>query len=1053
MAGSISHSQDHQNDPASSPEHAVYTPTVEESAIYFQAALRRAIQKARRGDPWEFIALQWPGLELGEREIVGGYFQTMLRLDDSQVDIVRHVFAPDHTELFVKGCTKYGKGYSAALVVNVWFDVFPESKIILTGPDYNHVRNNLFAEVVSLRKQMVAPGGKRVELAGLSEDEALEALGIRGAGGEGSGGGFGSGAMIGHPQQSKDIQSDRIVDKENTKHYIVIANPKTGEGFSGQHSSHTMFVFDEACHDSMTEVMSRRGWIRFADIREDDELLTMDVVTKAAYFEKPLAVTQSYRCGEMRSVSGRSLDMLVTPNHRMLSYDKNGAPKIAEIQQWDSTPKYIETSVSLDSADIEWFDIPTVRGMRKTWPGRRVRMDDWLEFLGWYLSEGHLCFVRGRPYVVGITQSDDQARAEIADVCSRIGFNPSVGYKATTPQLLISSGQLASMLLEYGRGCKVKRVPEYVLGCSQRQLRLFLDTYLRGDGHRRPGGRSVIYTSSSAMADGLHAAAILAGYRSSVTVRKISGVKKSWRDGHVGVSSCDSFTVSIMRGRNMRVKPAMHVSSMPYSGMVYCAQMRTSDVLFTRRNGHCAWSGNSVVDKMFYDNAKKQARYILSLSNPRVLSGWFYEGFGKFDPDVTKSVQTTFGRRRLVTADGGATVNVRFKRIEKPFAPPDGITVRGVEYQAGEPIPLDVYEDVAPLIPAQIDYARYYDIMSDPDENNRNVYGRGRFPREDAELQVVLASWVDRAQKAWDAESIEVDSFGFDVATSDHGDTSSLAAGSGAGCREIHVRQGAEATVTAGWLVSKIRESYGIDLKLGRHPVAIDYGGGYGSGVGSLLREMGVWVIPVVPNERSNDPKKYVNKRAEMWGRLGNRLDPKREWGESPPWALPCDPLMAEDMLAQEKIIKSDGISFQLIPKSKTNASYNGKVVKDKLGGRSPDRGDAVALLWWAVSSNLTVDDYAGRSLVLGVAGDDGLASEAERRREVISRLGKAVEAEAEVGAGGKPVSTEAGKPAGVAVPVELSPEERMAVEWDRELSRMCGLMDSQYDEEGRAGF
>src|SRR5690606_13641555 len=58
----------------------------------------------------------------------------------------------------------------------------------------------LFAEIAVLRKKMRTPMGGELRSAGLAD---------------------------------------------TPKHYLAIANPKTGEGFSGQHGPRTMFIFDE----------------------------------------------------------------------------------------------------------------------------------------------------------------------------------------------------------------------------------------------------------------------------------------------------------------------------------------------------------------------------------------------------------------------------------------------------------------------------------------------------------------------------------------------------------------------------------------------------------------------------------------------------------------------------------------------------------------------------------------------------------------------------------------------------------------------------------------
>ena len=583
-----------------------------DSSAYFAADLMLAHREARAGEPWEFIRLQWPHLVLKPDE--RKYFDSDFRLDRAQWDIIKYVFAPDHTECYIKGCTKYGKGYATAIAVNIWFDIWPDpadrhrdngNKIILCGPSSEHVKNTLFAEVVSLRKQMLAPG-------------------------------------------PGEIQAERVRDHQ--RHFIVIANPKTGEGFSGQHSPHTLFVFDE----------------------------------------------------------------------------------------------------------------------------------------------------------------------------------------------------------------------------------------------------------SSAIPDNL----------------------------------------------------------------------------------------------VF--QARKQHRFIAALANPRILSGWFRKGFGDHEPDVNKSIPADIGMRRLITADGGDTVNVRYKRLEKPFAPMGGITVGNRAFAQGEPIPADLQHLVAPLIPAQIDYARYQSLMADPDENNRLIYGRGLFPKEDADVQIILGSWLANHMRAY-SKTIPVTAFGLDVAASEHGDATVLAAGGIDGCAVFHERHSADVMEVVGWVLDRAN-THGVNLTTGAIPIAVD-NVTLGRGVSDRLREQGVWVIALNGNARSRMPNQYDNVRAELYGELARRLNPKGSWGEEQPWGLPDDPLLFEELCAHERVYTSDGIKIKLIPKEKPNPDYSGKTIKDKIG-RSPDRSDALAYLWRAVSSSTDNSDYTSRSLV------------------------HTLEA--------------------VATRVETS-EERRQREWNEHLERLCISMDDDY--------
>lgn len=155
------------------------------TAAQAELAARRLKQLREGGEPLPVIRSQWP--------------ETVL--DDFQQDIIRSFFTPSVTEIFIKGCAKAGKGCAVAIAINLWFLAHPQSKIILTSQRFQHAMEVIFAEVAAWRQRMQFPGPGELRRAGITHHE---------------------------------------------QHYVTIANPDTGEGFSGQHGPHSLFVFDEA---------------------------------------------------------------------------------------------------------------------------------------------------------------------------------------------------------------------------------------------------------------------------------------------------------------------------------------------------------------------------------------------------------------------------------------------------------------------------------------------------------------------------------------------------------------------------------------------------------------------------------------------------------------------------------------------------------------------------------------------------------------------------------------------------------------------------------------
>lgn len=483
----------------------------------------------------------------------------------------------------------------------------------------------------------------------------------------------------------------------------------------------------------------------------------------------------------------------------------------------------------------------------------------------------------------------------------------------------------------------------------------------------------------------------------------------------------DSKTVITRDSHDKAVKVMFAEVAKWWRRMAFCpvkAQLQAEGIVDPDRREHHVMVANPATDEGFsgvhaphvlhvYDEAtapvlearynltETQATKHLALANPRTTSGKFRNAFPPDDPDRTQTVLGPKGYRRCITVGGLDCINVRRKRLENPVAPPRGIDIDGTHYRHGEAIPPDDYAKVRPIIPGQTCYDTFIGLTSNPDPDFVRVFAHGKFPAEDAEKQVILGSWLrepndrhTRWRQLWERteghwlrrlleESLPVECFGLDVAASKSGDETVLAAGGRRGVRALHHAQFADTMRTAGWVLSTARGEYGIDLTCGGVPIAIDYDGGYGMGVGDRLREQGVLVIEIRGNATPEaNAHRYRNKRAECYGELGLRLDPNRggdafevelpeadagveetdadvepnraAWDALPVFMLPDDQRLREELTAPEKLYGSDGIKFGLTPKEPVPGQrVKVESIKERLG-RSPDSADAVAYMYRA---------------------------------------------------------------------------------------------------------
>ena len=88
-------------------------------------------------------------------------------------------------------------------------------------------------------------------------------------------------------------------------------------------------------------------------------------------------------------------------------------------------------------------------------------------------------------------------------------------------RLLPSSSKKIHQLFDQRK----KVFPSFLFKLSQRQARLFLETYIKGDGWHEKYRKRIVVTSKE-NAQALLAIATLAGYNANIRIRKTSGISK-----------------------------------------------------------------------------------------------------------------------------------------------------------------------------------------------------------------------------------------------------------------------------------------------------------------------------------------------------------------------------------------------------------------------------------------------------------------------------------------------------------------------------------------------
>jgi hypothetical protein len=461
---------------------------------------------------------------------------------------------------------------------------------------------------------------------------------------------------------------------------------------------------NRACHDEATELLTRRGWLRHDEVQMGDLAATMNPTTGRFEWQEVsrVHVYPNYD-GEMIRLSGTKIDALVTPEHRMWSRrgyrngkaipdSRYGFKSAGDLRCHDVLPL---SPLPQTTERLEAFYLPGVRfgsGLEceRRIPGRVLLMDPFLEFLGWFVSEGwtvsHCSKRTGRRYYnVGIKQAvggiEECRRIESCMRALRLGTLQVVrsmartaaesedGYARQAANTYLLSDKRLWMWLRAncGVGSSNKRLPDFLFRLPAEQAVRTLASMLLGDGSHRVATEQKRYShlhasyasKSDELMDQTQALAVLCGRAARLRRDTVNGTHT------MGVSEYS---------REMSLLPK-HLSRERYRGVVWCVTVPNGLVL-TRRNGKTLVSGNS--------SATADDHFCNTTCNPKIelisqcLTAWAGPIFATpgerlyvwIEPAQANDPELQMDRLKVMMGYGAVTVNE--VRAEMGWSPVPG---------------------------------------------------------------------------------------------------------------------------------------------------------------------------------------------------------------------------------------------------------------------------------------------------------------------------------------------------------------------------------------------
>lgn len=372
------------------------------------------------------------------------------------------------------------------------------------------------------------------------------------------------------------------------------------------------------CLNPETEVLTDKGFIPIPEVQLWDKVATFNKETEEIEYHCPKKCLSFDYEGNMHHFQTKIIDFMCTPNHRMLvrGNSTNKDWKVVEAKDVKNTYRMRTNGIWNGKEPNKYIEI---------YDGLFWDVEDYLEFAGYYISEGYASKSKINAKVVAITQSlESKHYDKMKKCCDRLptNFSHYISHNtknrfgtSTSTTMRIKGGNNNKFYYEhfksnFGDSSYNKRMPNWIKELKKEYLEIILNALIAGDGSIRRNRKNkipfAIYkTVSKKLADDVMDIVWKCGYnpRLSQSTTSISGNK----------IYAISFSFSKKSHHPcLNVNGGKHVKIFPYKGKVYCLEV-PNGFFVTRHNGKISIHGNSIYDRHI---SPKEFYFIGEKDNP-----------------------------------------------------------------------------------------------------------------------------------------------------------------------------------------------------------------------------------------------------------------------------------------------------------------------------------------------------------------------------------------------------------------------------------------------------
>jgi hypothetical protein len=349
------------------------------------------------------------------------------------------------------------------------------------------------------------------------------------------------------------------------------------------------------CFTPETDILTNVGWKTFQELNKNDKVLTLNPQTNQSYYTDIVSFFERNYDGEIIDYDAERLKFQVTPDHNCyfrphtmtskMIFDKAKNLKGGESFKRD-LGHFIGSNVEEIEISGQFYSKNKIL---------KFKSKDFLEFLGWYLSEGSIYDT-----TITIYQSKLKNKIKYEEIvnCIRIlGFTPSLNKNSVSFSCAILANWLKCNCYINDRikyktiyNCYNKKIPNHIKNFSSHFLKHLIKTLWLGDGWISCVGQEGFCTSSKQLADDVQEIVLKTGLVATIKIGQPQ-LRKFSKSLNKEMNCSNNYVVLICKNKNSTIQKSK-LSRKNYRGKVYDIEVQPSHLIYVRYKGKSFWSGN-----------------------------------------------------------------------------------------------------------------------------------------------------------------------------------------------------------------------------------------------------------------------------------------------------------------------------------------------------------------------------------------------------------------------------------------------------------------------------